>query len=225
MANEILGQLLGTVLGGRGGSMGHQGLGASDGGLGGLLGGLLGGSQGMGNPGGGIGGLGNLGNSGGGLGGMLGGLAGGMGGMGSNSSLGGLGGVSRSGMGGHNGAALTALLLPLAMQWVQRNGGIGGVLERFQQKGYAQQASSWVSTGDNHPVPAQAMGDVVGSEELSRLSQQLGVSNEEVAGGMAEVLPEVVNHLTPDGHVPRDSDNRLNQGVSAFDQFFRSQQR
>jgi uncharacterized protein YidB (DUF937 family) len=97
-------------------------------------------------------------------------------------------------------------------------------VERFQQKGYNQQARSWMSTGDNEALPPQAIDEVVGDDELSRLSQQLGVSREEVSGGMAEVLPEVVNHLTPEGSIAEDADERLNNGVSAFDTYFSSSQ-
>ena len=86
--------------------------------------------------------------------------------------------------------AMLAMLLPLAMQWVQRNGGIGALLQRFQQQGFAQQAASWVSTGENQPWDAQAVTEVVGAEDLSKLSQQLGVPQEEVASGLAQVLPQ-----------------------------------
>lgn len=90
-------------------------------------------------------------------------------------------------------------------------------LQRFRQKGYNQQADSWVSTGPNDPMPVGAVDDVVGMDELSRLSQQLGVSNDEVAGGMAEILPEVANQLTPDGEIPDDARDRLSTGISALD--------
>ena len=179
--------------------------------LGSVLGGARGGQQ---SP---------LGSSGGGLGDVLGGLLGrstsGGGGLG---GLGGLGGAS-SGMGGKG--ALMAMLLPLAMQWVQRNGGVGALLQRFQQKGYSQQAASWVSTGPNEVLEPQAVNDVVGLDELSRLSQQLGVSHEEVSSGMAQILPEVVNHLTPQGHVPDDSDDVLGRGMTMLEQLLGSAQR
>lgn len=115
--------------------------------------------------------------------------------------------------------ALLAVLLPLAMQWVQRNGGIGAVLQRFQQQGYSQQAASWVSTGENQPVDAQAVTDVVGAQDLSKLSQQLGVPHEEVASGLAQILPQVVNHLTPEGDVPANADDLLSSGLAAVEQF------
>ena len=174
MINDLLEQVLGSVLG-RNGQTGPMGAG----GLGSVLGGMMGRGQG------------------------------------------GAAEMDRSGRGpapGGQGGALIAMLLPLAMQWVQRNGGLDGVLKRFQQKGYSQQAASWVSTGANESLPAQAMDEVVGYDELSRLSQQLGVGKEEVAEGMAQILPEVVNQLTPDGNVLDDSDDVLDKGIAALKQ-------
>jgi uncharacterized protein YidB (DUF937 family) len=118
------------------------------------------------------------------------------------------------------GGALLAMLLPLAMQWVQRNGGVGALLEKFRQGGYSRQAASWVSTGDNEPISTQAVGEVVGMDELSRLSQQLGVPQEQVADGLAQILPQVVDHLTPTGGVPDDADDMLNSGLAAIEQMF-----
>ena len=201
MSNDFLGQILGGVLGGAGGGqqspMGVDAPGGS-GGLGDLLGGLMG-----------------LGSGSGGLGGLVGGASG------NPEGTNGMGGSGTSPFGGGKGAALTALMIPLAMQWVQRNGGINGVLQRFQQKGYAQQASSWVSTSPNDALPQQAIGDVVGNDELSRMSQQLGVSNQEVSGGMAQILPEVVNQMTPEGTVPHDADDILHRGLSTLQRFIR----
>ena len=149
----------------------------------------------------------------GGLGDMLGGLMGR--GSASAGGLDSLGGSSDGSAGGGKGA-LMAMLLPLAMQWVQRSGGVSAVLQRFQQKGYSQQAASWVSTGANEELPAEAVGEVVGTDELSQLSQQLGVGRDEVETGMAQILPQVVNHLTPDGEVPHDSGDVLSRGMSAL---------
>ena len=215
MANDFLGQILGSVLGNaRAGQQSQMGGG---GGLGDLLGGLMGGGTAQAE--GASGGLGDL----------LGGLMGGRAGQGGNrpADLGGLDmGMGQSGSGmGNKGGALMLLLLPLAMQWVQRNGGIGGVLERFKNKGYSQQAASWVSTGANEELEPQAVSDVVGTEELSRLSQQLGVSQEEVSSGMAQILPEMVNQLTPQGGVPDDGDEVLNRGTSMLEQIMSAAQR
>lgn len=155
----------------------------------------------------------------GGLGGGLGGVLGSVFGRGSDQQDAGASGSSP--MGGKG--ALLAMLLPIAMQWVQRNGGIGAVLDRFKQQGYSQQATSWVSTGDNQPVDAQAVTDVVGTEELSRLSRQLGVPDEQVASGLADILPQVVDHLTPAGDVPQDADDVLGSGLEALERMLGGQ--
>ena len=146
-----------------------------------------------------------------GLGGGLGGVLGNVFGRGSDQEDGGIGGVAPAGGKG----ALVAMLLPLAMQWVQRNGGVGAVLDKFKQQGYSQQAASWVSTDENQPVDAQAVSEVIGTDELSRLSQQLGVPHEQVASGLADILPQVVNHLTPAGDVPQNADDVLSSGLAA----------
>jgi uncharacterized protein YidB (DUF937 family) len=110
------------------------------------------------------------------------------------------------------GNTLVALLLPLAMRWVQRNGGVREVLKRFQQKGYTRQAQSWVATGENQDLQPQAVDEVVGQDELARIAHQLGLPQREVAQGFAQILPEMVNQLTPDGQLPDDADDVLEAG-------------
>ena len=147
-----------------------------------------------------------------------GGFPSGMGGMGGLGSI--LGGVlgaggSRGGLGGRN--AMLALLLPLAMQWVQRNGGIGNVLQRVNQRGYGRQANSWVGTGDNEPLDPGAIDEMVGRDEVMRMSQQLGLPEQDVKDGFAEILPEMVNQLSPEGRIPQDADQVLDAGQSTLD--------
>jgi uncharacterized protein YidB (DUF937 family) len=123
-----------------------------------------------------------------------------------------LGGAPRGGV--RSQGMLVAMLLPFAMQWVQRNGGVGAVLERFSQKGFGPQANSWVSTGPNATLRAEEIDEVVGGEEMSRLSRQLGVPEREVALGFAEILPEMVDQLSPEGQVPPEADEALDAGLS-----------
>ena len=165
---------------------------------------------------------------GGGSGGGLGGMGGGLGGAGLGAVLGGMLGGSRSPAGrgsvlGGGGGALIGMLLPLAMQWVQSNGGIGAVLDRVRQKGYSKQAASWVSTGPNDAIDSQAIGELVGNDELSRLSQQLQVPQDEVASGFAEILPEMVNQLTPDGQLAPDADGVFDDGLAELQALMREQ--
>lgn len=140
----------------------------------------------------------------------LGGILGGMLGRGGQIKRG------RGGLAGNHGLLL-AMLLPYAMQWVQRNGGVGGVLERFRQKGFGKQADSWVSTGGNVDLRAEEADEVVGGEELSRLAKQLGVPEREVALGFAEIVPELVDKLSPGGEVPPEADEALEAGRSELE--------
>lgn len=181
--------------------------------LGQVLGGLFG--QAMGRRGTGTG----TGLPGGGLGGALGGVA-----MGSvlGSVLGGRRGgalgmpAGRAG-GGSAQSALLLLMLPLAMRWVQRNGGIGAVLDRFRQKGYESKTRSWVETGDNEPLDEQAVEQVIGHDELRQMAQRLGVPEHEVAQAFAEIMPEMVDKLTPGGQLPPQADEVLDEAGQALE--------
>jgi uncharacterized protein YidB (DUF937 family) len=81
-------------------------------------------------------------------------------------------------------------------------GGLGGLLEHLQQAGLGEQADSWVSRGPNKPVSPDELTQVFGREGLGRIAQQAGVSEDEASRGLSELLPEVVDRMTPDGTVP-----------------------
>jgi uncharacterized protein YidB (DUF937 family) len=81
-------------------------------------------------------------------------------------------------------------------------GGIADILEQFQRAGYGDQARSWVSTGANLPISPDAISDVFGRETLSQIASQAGLSEREASAGLTEVLPDVVDRLTPQGDVP-----------------------
>jgi uncharacterized protein YidB (DUF937 family) len=152
--------------------------------------------------------------------GMGAGLGGGLGGAAVGGILAGMlgrrGGRAGTGLGGRG--AMAALLLPLVMRWVERNGGLGAVLKRFQDKGYRRQAASWVAPGENDAVDAQAIDEVVGPQELQQLAQQAGVPEEEVKEAFAEILPEMVDQLTPQGQVPAEADQVLDEGRIEIEQ-------
>jgi uncharacterized protein YidB (DUF937 family) len=149
-----------------------------------------------------------------------GGLAGGLGGAALGSVLGGMLGrrgspagvpAGRAGVGG-NRTALLVMLLPLAMRWVQRNGGMNAVLEKLRQKGMARQTQSWVDTGENQPLDEQSVEQVVGRDELAQMAQRLGVPEGQIAQALAEIMPEMVDKLSPEGQVPPQADEVLDEG-------------
>ena len=114
----------------------------------------------------------------GGLGDLLGGLAGGGADSGLGSILGGLSGGG-TGKGGGMGRLLGGLL-PMVGKMLE-GGGLQKVLAGFQENGLAEQAGSWLGTGANEPISGDDVRKVVGSEELTKIAGQLGISEDEAA--------------------------------------------
>ncbi len=130
-----------------------------------------------------------------------------------------LGNVLGGMMGGGSGAQpQQSPLLQLALQMLQQNGGIEGILGKFQQAGYAEQAQSWVSTGENQPISADALQQVLGQGQLGQLAQQLGIGQGEAAGGLASVLPQLIDQMTPQGQVPQGSGDLVAQALAILNQ-------
>jgi uncharacterized protein YidB (DUF937 family) len=81
-------------------------------------------------------------------------------------------------------------------------GGLGGLLEQMARAGYGDQARSWVGTGQNMPLSPEALEQIFGHGGLSEIARQAGVSEADATRGLAELLPEVVDRVTPGGQVP-----------------------
>ncbi len=124
--------------------------------------------------------------------GLLGNLMGGAGGSGSNpllqiamQML-----ANKGGGGAGGGGALDSM------------GGLSGIINAFQQGGLGHIADSWVGTGENLPVSADQLTQILGSGKIGEIASQLGMSNSDAAGGLAKILPELINHVTPNGQMP-----------------------
>lgn len=130
--------------------------------------------------------------------------------------LDGLIGNALGGMLGHSGQAGQgqSALLQMALQLVQQNGGVEGLLDKFRQGGYADQAASWQSTGQNIPVTGNILQEVLGSGAIGQIAQQLGMSHGETAGGLAQVLPQLIDGFTPNGEVPENHDDMVEQALA-----------
>jgi uncharacterized protein YidB (DUF937 family) len=86
------------------------------------------------------------------------------------------------------------------------NGGLQKILSRLQEQGKGAKGQSWVSTGPNEPVDAADIREALDEQELSRIAQQLGVSEDEAAEAVAQVLPDVVDQATPQGELPANEE-------------------
>jgi uncharacterized protein YidB (DUF937 family) len=131
--------------------------------------------------------------------------------------LGGLmgGGMSdprqRSGGIGGMGGMGTAAIIAIVLQLLQRNGGLGGLLQRMQQAGAGPQGHSWVGTGQNMPISPDMLSQIFGSGQIDEIAQQLGVSRGEAETTVAQALPDVVDRMTPGGSIPDDSDDLVSR--------------
>ncbi len=81
-------------------------------------------------------------------------------------------------------------------------GGLGGLIGRFQQAGLGDVIGSWVGTGQNQPVSADQLTEVLGADRLSELAAKVGMEPDQVAGQLSSVLPGLIDHLTPSGSAP-----------------------
>ncbi|HET9724213.1 MAG TPA: YidB family protein [Actinomycetota bacterium] len=83
--------------------------------------------------------------------------------------------------------------------------GLAGLLGDLDLAGLAEQASSWVGTGPNERVSGAKVKKALGNERVAAAAKKAGISEDEAASGIAQLLPAVVDYLTPDGKVPSPS--------------------
>src|SRR5262245_47939152 len=107
-------------------------------------------------------------------------------------------------------------LLTAAMSMLQQNGGLGNVLEMFRGSGLGAQADSWVGTGANMALSGDQLQQVFGGSALGSIASQLGISSGQASSAMAQILPELVNQLTPNGQLPEDSGDILSRGLASL---------
>jgi len=81
-------------------------------------------------------------------------------------------------------------------------GGLGGLLNKLQQGGLGDVAKSWVGTGQNQPVAPGQLGSALGPSIIKMLAQKSGLSEQEITQQLSQVLPGIVDKLTPNGRLP-----------------------
>jgi uncharacterized protein YidB (DUF937 family) len=112
-----------------------------------------------------------------------------------------LGGAQGGAPGGGDQAAL---LHPVPGMLVNDapGGGLNGLVEGFQRGGLGDVMSSWISSGQNRAISPDQLGQVLGSDTVSALTRQSGGQSGDLLGQLAQLLPQVIDQLTPQGRVP-----------------------
>lgn len=89
------------------------------------------------------------------------------------------------------------------MNLIDQHGGVGGLLQKFEQGGLGAVASSWVDdNAPNQPVSPDDLHRVLGGDALQSAARQSGTSTDALLQQLAAHLPDLINHLTPNGQVP-----------------------
>ena len=81
-------------------------------------------------------------------------------------------------------------------------GGLGGLIAKFQRAGLGNVVSSWVGSGQNQPVSGEQLTDVLGADTIAELAEKLGTSQGDAAGQLSDILPDLIDRLTPQGQAP-----------------------
>jgi uncharacterized protein YidB (DUF937 family) len=84
-------------------------------------------------------------------------------------------------------------------------GGITGLLQQFHEKGLGSLVSSWIGTGQNLPISADQIQHVLGSDQVKELAAKAGISPEAASSHLAQLLPMLVDRLSPNGQLPQAS--------------------
>ncbi len=81
-------------------------------------------------------------------------------------------------------------------------GGLTAILQQLESKGLGQAVQSWIGTGANQAVSPEQLEKALGSEQIQQLAAHVGISPEVLRSHLSEILPKIVDRLTPDGKLP-----------------------
>lgn len=126
--------------------------------------------------------------------------------------------LAMAGMGSAAQSQQHAGTLSLIMDFINspQVGGIAGLQQMFQQKGLGSVVSSWIGTGQNLPISADQLHNVLQGGALQDLAAKSGMDTTQLAGLFSALLPHVVDKLTPNGQVPDASAlSQMMKGLAA----------
>jgi uncharacterized protein YidB (DUF937 family) len=114
--------------------------------------------------------------------------------------------------GGSKPAPAPAAPTPAPAQPLPTNAPAGSILGGLTDligkltAGGVPQANSWIAHGPNEPVQPGQLGSALGQNVLAELSQRTGMSQQELLSQLSTVLPQIINHMTPNGRMPTLAD-------------------
>jgi uncharacterized protein YidB (DUF937 family) len=101
---------------------------------------------------------------------------------------------------------LEAAVVPVVLSEVLGNGSQGGlsaIVAKLQQAGLGDQVKSWIGNGQNLPITAEQLQQVLGSDTVRQLAARFNIPVDQLAKVLAQQLPAAVDHASPDGKLPQ----------------------
>jgi len=95
-------------------------------------------------------------------------------------------------------------------------GGLAGLAEQFQKGGLGDVMNSWIGTGQNQPIAPDQLGKVLGGDMLGKLTQHTGMDQGDLLGQLSKLLPQMVDHATPNGSIPEGGIGDIGSLLSKF---------
>ena len=108
--------------------------------------------------------------------------------------------------GGLPGGLDPQMLIGLVGALLASSGGLQGLLAKLQSGGLGDAVQSWIGTGANQPVSGDQLGSALGPDLMGQIAAQLGGSQAQASGTLADLLPGLIDQLTPKGQLPADND-------------------
>lgn len=100
------------------------------------------------------------------------------------------------------GGVIGAGMVSVVNNLVEQQGGLQGLINKFQQQGFGETVNSWVSTGPNRAISPEEVHRALGPDLLQQLSAKSGLSVQDLAQKLSTILPQAVDTMTPNGRVP-----------------------
>ena len=101
---------------------------------------------------------------------------------------------------------LEAAVIPVVLSEVLGHGGQGGglsaIVAKLQQAGLGDQVKSWIGNGQNLPISAEQLQEVLGSDTVKQLAARFNIPIDQLAKVLAQQLPTAVDHASPNGKLP-----------------------
>jgi uncharacterized protein YidB (DUF937 family) len=101
-------------------------------------------------------------------------------------------------IGGVVGAGMVSVINGL----IEKHGGLPAMINEFERNGFGPTVRSWVGTGPNQPISPADLQRALGPELLTQLAAKSGLSVQDLTQKLAQVLPQAVDKMTPDGTIP-----------------------